>query len=137
MQQINPDVDDVVSKRTKIAIFATHHRIQGISGRIGSAELGLVFVRMVELLHSVVSVRAVIAIRTFLTSSDNLTQLSRIEMRESSSIFIAVVVVDTSLGVVSIRGRTWPYFEGSQVKMSDKILIIAWVENSRIINSIW
>ena len=56
MQEINSNVHDVVSKGTEVPVLTTHHRVHRVACGVRRAELRFVFVRVVELLYTVVRI---------------------------------------------------------------------------------
>ena len=85
-----------MSKGTEVPVLTTHHRVYRVTCRVGRAEFRFVLVRMVELLHAVVRIGAVVSIRTFLPRSYYLAQFGCVEMRQSTAILVAVVVWDVA-----------------------------------------
>lgn len=72
VQKVYSNIHDVMSKSTEIPILTAHHRVHRIACRVGRTELGLIFIRMIELLNSVMSVGAVVTIGTLLSCSNYL-----------------------------------------------------------------
>lgn len=105
VQQIDPNVHCVMCKCTEVPVLTLHTWAYRIPVGVGGAELRLVFIRVVELLNAIVSVGAVVSIRTFLARTYEFAKLGSVSLRGPSSIFIRIVVVDTTLRIVSIWSR--------------------------------
>lgn len=125
-----------MSKGTEVPVLTTHHRVYRVTCRVGRAEFRFVLVRMVELLHAVVRIGAVVSIRTFLPRSYYLAQFGCVEMRQSTAILVAVVVVNTALRVMRVWRRTRSHFERTKVEMGDQVLIVAWIQDARVVDTI-
>ena len=105
MEQIDSYVILVMSKRTVVSVLTVVDWAKLSATWTSRAKLSLVLIRVIELLNTIMSIRAVIAIRTVLISCDELANLCCVAIRQTAAIFILIMIVYTTFWVVSLGSR--------------------------------
>ena len=77
-----------------------------------------------------------VSVRTFLPRCYYLAQLGCVQMRQATTILVAVVVVHTAFRVMRVGRRTRSHFERTKVEMGYQVLIVAGVQDAWVVDAI-
>ena len=112
--QFNREFAFIMSKRTILLVFT--RRAPHLE--IGRTELGLILVRVIEFLDSVVCPIAVILLRTTLYFANHLwADFGLVRAQWPSAVFVIVMVEGTAFKVMVLRVLlTLVYFEGEEIE---------------------
>ena len=124
MKEVYCDLNFRMCECTHISIVAGFN-----AGWVTLAELDFVLLRMIELFYAVVSARAAIAQRTFVTMflrDDVLTDLRGVGTESTSSVFFCFMIVEAFLGVMLIAELAWLSLKIEEVYLRYTIVRILW-----------